>query len=106
MVRLARIELAASCSAGKRSTRMPGEDIDEASISVMHQGDEGGKLGRVDWLYVALVLVMLAGLIVVWSEGVRLYVNSAGRPPHLTVPRSRRAKGNHNPPEPPEGHWG
>ncbi len=44
---------------------MGGEDIDEASISLMHQGDAGGKLGRVDWLYLALVPAMLAGLIVV-----------------------------------------
>jgi hypothetical protein len=71
---------------------MPGEDIDEASVSVMHQGDAGGKLGHVDWLYLALVLVMLAGLIFVWIVGVRVYVNNAGRLPHLTVPRSRRAK--------------
>jgi len=61
----------------------------------------------VDWLYLALVPVLLAGLLVLWIVGMRVYVNNAGRLPYLTLPRIRRAKIDHQPPEPPEGrNWG
>jgi hypothetical protein len=56
----------------------------------------------VNWLYLVLVPVMLAGLILLWIVGMRVWVNNAGRP-ELTLPRIRRPKGGNHPPEPPEG---
>lgn len=56
-----------------------------------------------DWLYLALVPVMLAGVLVLSIVGMRVYLNNAGIFPRLSLPHIRRSRRAHHPPEPPEG---
>lgn len=54
-----------------------------------------------NWLYLALVPLMLVGLLIVWNFGLRIYLRSGF--PRLTVRRIERATGQNQPHEPPEG---
>ena len=56
-----------------------------------------------DWLYLAIVPVMLAGLLILWIAGMRVYLNNAGSLPRLRLPHILRSKRAKHPPEPPEG---
>ena len=68
------------------------------------------QTSRVDWLYLALVSVMVVPLFALLIVAVRVYVNRGyySRNRRLRKPTSiRHAKGEYHPPEPPEGrYWG
>ena len=68
------------------------------------------QTSRVDWLYLALVAVMLVALLALFIGWMRVYINrgyfNTGKHRHKPS-RIRRAKGEYHPPEPPEGrYWG